>query len=101
MKIKNFENVNSNVDYYIESSNLILNVFDDFLSISSVRFLEDFEYNFKCVIRIVTSESYLTFKILFDIIEKHSSHFMFTDNECYAKINNIKDFCNEIKNVKL
>lgn len=100
MKIKKFESVNNDFDYN-KCSNLILDVFGDNLNISNIKFLGDFEYNFQCSVVSINRESFNAFKILFNIIDKNSSDFIFSNNECFAKINNIEDFCNEIKIVKL
>lgn len=102
MKIKRFDNIfENNIDYYVSCSDSIYDVFGDTLTISNVQFLEDVEYNFQCVVRTITKESYATFKILFDLIEKNSSDFIVSNSKCYAKIINIEAFCTEIKSIKL
>ena len=102
MEIKRFEKIENNNDYYyLKCADIILDVFGDFLTISDVKFLDDVEYNFQCVVRSISKESYSVFKMLFDIIDKHSNDFIYSNSECFAKIVNINDFCDEIKNIEI
>lgn len=98
MKIKKFE---SNLNRNIECSDLILDIFGDMLSISNIKFLDDVEYNFQCKISSITDKSYNNFKVLFDVIKKNSNDFIITGTECFAKIYDVDNFCDDIRNVKI
>jgi hypothetical protein len=99
MKIKRFDKVLEGIEDFKVCEEHILDIFGDILTISKVKISEDVEYNFQCSVHSVTEKSYYAFKILFDLIEKNSINFIYNGNECYAKIENIIEFCSEIENI--